>query len=100
MFGYGYVITLTIEDCLEEIKRYKEENIGLIKFINEISDKIYSEVDPNVDPDCDYWEGISSIVEDETSCYYRMIEENNNCIELLKFRINELKILNEKKKGD
>ncbi len=101
MFGYGYVITLTIEDCLEEIKRYKEENIGLIKFINEISDKIYSEVDLNVDlDDGDYWEGISSIVEDETSCYYRMIEDNNNCIELLKFRINELKILNEKKKGD
>ena len=100
MFNYSYIITLTIEDCLEEIKKYKDENIGLIKSINEISDRIYSEVDPDVDPDGDYWEGISSIVEDKTSCYYRMIEENNNAIELLEFRINELKILNEKNKGD
>lgn len=101
MFSYSYIITLTIENCLEEIKKYKEENIGLIKSINEISDRIYSEVDPDVDPNNgDYWEGISSIVEDKTSCYYRMIEENNNSIELLEFRINELKILNEKNKGD
>ena len=101
MFSYSYIITLTIEDCLEEIEKYRKDNIRLIRFINGISDMIYSEVDSDVDPNNgDYWEGISSIVEDKTSCHYRMIEENNNCIELLKFRINELKILNENKKGD